>query len=95
MEKSLITVTVNAESYEGLKHATDTILYQLEQTRKKMNNGASFRISSTNAHDTSKMMALMGQLKWWSLDREAPLKPRKGFWGRLGDELSGILTEDD
>ncbi len=94
MEKSLITITVNAESYEGLKHATDTILYQVEQTRRKMNNGASFRVSSTDAHDTSKMMALMGQLKWWSLDREKPAPARKGFWAKLGEELGSILNEE-
>ena len=94
MEKSLITITVNADSYEGLKHATDTILYQVEQTRRKMNNGASFRVSSTDAHDTSKMMALMGQLKWWSLDREKPPPARKGFWAKLGEELGSILNEE-
>ena len=94
MEKSLITITVNADSYEGLKHATDTILYQVEQTRRKMNNGASFRVSSTDAHDTSKMMALMGQLKWWSLDREKPMPVRKGFWAKLGEELGSILNEE-
>lgn len=90
----LITVTLNASSHNDLKHSTDTILYQLEQTRKKMNGGSSFKVSSTDPHNSDSMMQLMGRLKWWSLDREAPSPARKSFWSRMADELNGIFEEE-
>jgi len=93
MEKNLITITLNSPSHSDLRNATDTILHELQQTRKKVNGGSSFRVSTTNPRNPSAMMELMGNLKWWSLDREKEPSPRRGFWQRLGDELNGIFEE--
>ena len=60
-------------------------------------NGSKIRQSYTNGDDASEVQGLMGQLKWWTLQRPSVVpdgKPR-GFWNRLAKEVGSIFTEDD
>ena len=62
----------------------------IDQARMRINNGTRIKRSFTNADDPQEMMALMGQLKWWTLGK--PSKTKK-VEKRKGLGLGSLLRE--
>jgi hypothetical protein len=73
-----LTITIEGPSQNDLNQSRDLLAKAIDGARMNINNGAKIKRSWTNGEDPRAMMALMGQLKWWSLGRiESPVKHQK------------------
>jgi hypothetical protein len=97
--KQIITITIRAHSRSSLTGTHDIIKDAIDEAKLHLNNGTRIQVLETRADDPSQVEALMGKLKWFSLDREAApgqyQSPRKkGFWKKVAEEAKSIFNED-
>lgn len=94
MKKTWGLIRIDAVNMTDLKHAEGVIRTTLDKGRKQLEgNGSRVRLSWGNGNSNQEVERVIGQLKLWMLNEEQS-RPRKGFWAKLGDELSGLLDEE-
>ncbi len=69
--KLLVTATVDAPSVGQIKETRRDILGALELVKDRSTNGSQIKIGSCNAENPAAVQMLMGQIKWFTLGREA------------------------
>jgi len=100
--KSLVTISIEAPSSNDLKQSEKTLTKVIDEARLHINNGAKIKRSITDADDPRAMMALMGQLKWWSLGKPEHVdrsekreeKKKRGWLGELGRMAKSIYEDE-
>ena len=100
--KSLVTISIEAPSPNDLKQSEKTLTKVIDEARLHINNGAKIKRSITNADDPRAMMALMGQLKWWSLGKPERLehaekreeKKKRGWLNEFGKMVKSIYEDE-
>jgi len=100
--KSLVTISIEAPSANDLKQSQNTLTRVIDEARLHINNGAKIKRSITNADDPRAMMALMGQLKWWSLGKPEKVertekqeeKKKQSILGWLGKTAKSLYEDE-
>lgn len=96
-----MTITIEGPSQNDLNQSRDMLAKAIDGARANINNGAKIKRSWTNGDDPRQMMALMGNLKWWSLGRvETPVKhpKKKSLFSNLiegvGKEIRSLYEDE-
>lgn len=72
--KRLIVATIEGPSHNDIEEANRSIVKACVETKNRINNGSSIKISSCNPDDMNQLYSLMGRIKFWTLGRGADIQ---------------------